>query len=168
MLCRPVLCNRCVARPHQVCRKVLVTFPANKQKCLLSLCKNTVDNPPPQYSQQIIEGLRPEDLFLFREITSIMEEIGGFQTADFFLRSILFFTFFVLLLTLSVAVCRRIQQIFKVCRSLKKVAEHYCRPIGSMICTLTVKHWMRERFRSHNRKKFEQKRFREKKSLFKS
>ena len=34
---RPVLRNWCVARPYQVCRRVFVTFLANKQKFFLSL-----------------------------------------------------------------------------------------------------------------------------------
>ena len=57
-----------------------------------------------------IGGFRTVDLF-FLKITSIMAEIGGFPTEDVFLRSIFFFAFFVLSLTLSVAVCRRIQLV---------------------------------------------------------
>ena len=45
-----------------------------------------------------------------------MVKIGGFRTEDpffFFLRSILFFAFFVLSLTLSVAVYRQTQQVLQ-------------------------------------------------------
>ena len=100
-----MLRNRCEAKPYQVSRWVCVTFLAI---------------PPADDC-----GLPTWGPFFF-EIASIMAEIGGFQAEDLFY-SILFFAFFVLSLTLSVAVCRPIQQVLSVRRSLKKVAEHWFR-----------------------------------------
>ena len=68
-----------------------------------------IDKPQPQRKQQIIVGFRPELSF---KITSFMAEIGGFRTKGFFLMEVSFvFAFFALSLTLSVAVCHRIQQV---------------------------------------------------------
>ena len=63
-----------------------------------------IDEPQPQYLQQIIVGFRPENLF-FVEITSVMQEIGSFWTEELFFADQYFLAFFVLSLTLSVAVC---------------------------------------------------------------
>ena len=105
-------------------RRVFVTFPANEQKCFLSFCKWTSFSP--QYSPQRIVDLLPEDLFFFWRSPLWRQKIGGSRTEDFFLNIV--FACFVLSLTLSVAVCRRIQLVLKVCRRLKNVAEHCSKP----------------------------------------
>ena len=69
-----------------MCRRLFVTFLANKQRRFLSFSKP--ERLPTCNLRQATGGFRPEDYFL--EITSITAEIDDFRPEDlffFFLRS---------------------------------------------------------------------------------